>query len=116
MTDPRPGAWLSGLVLGVVSGVTVVMLGSIGLVFALASLALITWKGPRGLAFAGLLTGFGLIWTVLFAHSALTCGGPFDPRVSTCVASDLTRWISGSAAIFAFGLVTSARALQRTRR
>ena len=59
MSDPRVGAWLSGLILGVVSGLTLVMLGTIGLIIALLSLALIVWKGPRALAAGGLLMGLG---------------------------------------------------------
>lgn len=116
MSDPRPGAWLSGLVLGVISGLTFLTLGSLGLIFALASLGLILWKGPRPLATAGLLTGFGLIWSVLFVRVALTCGGPFDPGVSTCMAPDLSGWIAAGVAVFALGLVASAFALRRARR
>ena len=91
-------------------------LGSRGLIFALASLGLILWKGPRPLATAGLVTGVGLIWSVLFVRVALTCGGPFDPGVSTCMASDLSGWIAGGGAVFALGLLASAFALQRTKR
>jgi hypothetical protein len=116
MSDPRTGGWLSGLVLGGVSGLALLVLGTLGLVFGLLSLGLILWRGPRGLAGAGLLTGLGLIWTVLFARVALTCGGPFDPGVGTCGAPDLGGWIATSVAMFAVGLVASAFALRRSRR
>ena len=116
MSDRRPGAWLAGLVLGVISGLMLLELGALGVPFVLASLGLILWKGPRQLAGAGLLSGFGLILFVLFARVALTCGGPFDPGTSTCVAPDLTGWIVAGAVIFAVGLIASAIALQRTHR
>lgn len=110
------GAWLSGLVLGVVSGLTLLVLGALGLGIAVLALALIMWRGPRALASAALLTGLGLIWTVAFARVALTCGGPLDPRTSTCVAGDLTGWVAVSGAVFGLGLVASAFALRRSRR
>jgi hypothetical protein len=91
-------------------------LGVYGLIFLLACIGLILWKGPRLLAGAGLLTGLGLVCTVLFARVALTCGGPLDPRVSECHAGDLTGWVVGSAAVFVSGLVASAVALRRTMR
>ena len=116
MGDRRPGAWLAGLVLGAISGLMVLELGSLGLTFVLVSLGLILWKGPRRLAGAGLVSGFGLILSVLFARVALTCGGPFDPGTSTCVAPDLTGWVIGGAVIFGLGLIASALALQRTKR
>ena len=116
MTDRRAGAWLAGLVLGAVSGLGVLVAGIAGLTILVASVLLIIINGPRRLAAAGLMTGFGLIWTVLFARVALTCGGPLDPGVSTCVAGDLTVWIGASVGLFAVGLVASAVALQRTRR
>ena len=113
----RPArGWLGGLVLGAVSGLTLLVLGAIGTVFALVAVVLILWQGPRGLATAGLLTGTGLIWTVLFARVALTCGGPLDPGTSTCIAGDLTGWAAVGASIFALGLVASAFALRRSRR
>ena len=116
VNDPRPGAWLAGLVLGFAGGLVLLELGFFGLVFVLASIGLILWKGPRLLAGSGLLTGLGLVSTVLFARVALTCGGPLDPGLSECFAPDLTGWLVGSAAVFVLGLVASAFALRRTTR
>ena len=90
--------------------------GFAGVVILVAAVLLILINGPRRLAGAGLMTGFGLIWTVLLARVALTCGGPLDPGVSTCGAGDLSVWIAGSVALFVVGLVASALALQRTQR
>lgn len=116
MTDRRAGAWLAGLVLGAVSGLGLLVAGFIGLIILAAGVLLIAINGPRLLAGSGLVAGFGLVLTVLFARVALTCGGPLDPGVGTCVAGDLTAWIVGSAVIFAIGLVVSALAFPRTRR
>lgn len=114
--DPRPDAWLAGLVLGFVSGATLLLLGVFGIIFALACVGLILWKGPRFLAGAGVLTGLGLVCIVLFARVALTCGGPLDPHLSECFAPDLTGWITASATIFAVGLIASAVARRRARK
>ena len=109
-------AWLSGLVLGVACGFLLIELGVVGLAFLALAVLLIVWKGPRMLAFGGLLTGFGCLWTVLLARVALTCGvDAFFPDAN-CATEDLTSWISGSAAIFVVGLGMSAVALRMLRR
>jgi hypothetical protein len=114
-SQPRPDAWLAGLVLGVAGGVMLLTLGAYGMLYLLACVGLVLWKGPRFLASAGIVTGVGLVSTVLFARVALTCGGPLDPHVSQCSAPDLTGWVVGSAAVFAMGLFASAVALRRSR-
>ena len=116
MTDRRAGAWLAGLVLGAVSGLALLVAGTMGAIILVAALLLIATNGPRLLAGAGLVSGLGLILTVLFMRVALTCGGPLDPGTSTCIAGDLGAWIAAGAAIFAIGLVSSAFALRRSRR
>jgi hypothetical protein len=103
-------------VLGVASGVVLLTLGVYGLLYLLACVGLVLWKGPRLLAGAGIVAGVGLVSTVLFARVALTCGGPLDPHVSQCSTSDLTAWIAGGATVFVFGLFASALALRRTHR
>lgn len=115
MRDRRAGAWLAGLVLGAVSGLGVLVAGIMGVIILVAAILLIVIHGPRRLAAAGLVTGLGLIWTVLFARVALTCGGPMDPRLGTCSGGDLSGWIAASVTLFSVGLVASALALQRTR-
>jgi len=105
--------WLSGLVLGAVGGIGVLEVGLLGLGFLVVALGLIAWKGPRILAAAGLATGFGLIWTLLFLRVQWTCA-PGAPLPETgCVSEDLTPWIAGSAVIFVAGLVASAAAFRR---
>ena len=106
-------AWLSGLVLGVASGFLVIEFGVLGLTFLAVAVLLIAWKGPRLLALGGLLSGFGLLWTVLFARVQLTCGPRAMLPESGCSSDDLSRWILGSAGVFVLGLVLSAVALRR---
>jgi len=106
-------AWLSGLVLGAVGGIGVLELGVLGLGFLVVALGLIAWKGPRILAAAGLATGFGLIWTVLFLRVQLTCAPGAPLPESGCVSEDLGPWIAGSGLVFVAGLVASAAAFRR---
>ena len=115
MSDPRAGAWLSGLSHGVVSGLTLVTFGTMGLLFAVVSLVLIVWKGPRALAAAGLLMGIGLIWSVLFARVGLDCTVFVDPGEG-CEAGSIWSWVAVSVAFFVGGIVASALALKRTNR
>ena len=116
-SSSRPAAaWLAGVVLGVVGGIGLISFGVLGLAFLAIAALLIAWKGPRLLAAAGLLTGAGLIWTVLFARLQLTCTiGPI-PADGGCHTEDLTAWIAGAAAIFVAGLVASALSLRRMQR
>jgi hypothetical protein len=115
VNDSRASGWLAGLLLGFVTGLVLLATGTIGLPFIAASVVLIAWKGPRLLAGAGLLTGLGLVWTVLFLRVALTCG-PFNTPSHTCDPGDIWAWVGGSALIFAVGLLASAIALRRTTR
>ena len=101
-----------GVVLGFLSGLVVLVLGVYGLAFLLAFIGLVLWQGPRVLVSAGMLTGVGLICSVLFARVALTCGGPLDPGLSECSTPDLTGWIGGSVALFGLGLLASALAFR----
>jgi hypothetical protein len=116
MTEPErrsespASAWLSGLVLGAVSGLALLALGLVGVALLAASLLLVAAKGPRALAGAGLVAGLGLVWTVLFTRVGLSCLAP------DCQAGDIWTWVAGAAVLFAVGLTGSAVALRRTRR
>ena len=114
-SGPASG-WLAGVVLGVVGGISLVSLGVPGIGFLAVALVLIAWKGPRLLAGAGLVTGLGLIWTVLFARVQLTCGADALFADPSCFSDDLTPWIAGATGIFVTGLVASALALRRETR
>lgn len=113
-TSPSSG-WLPGLVLGVIDGIALLEIGTVGLALAVATLALVAWKGPRFLALAGFLTGAGLIWTVLFARVGLAC--LFDAQLpgEDCSAPLIGPWTAIAAVTFVTGLATSALALRRRR-
>ena len=114
---PSPASgWLSGLTLGAVGGFAVLELGVLGVGVVAAALGLIAWKGPRLLAAGGLVTGIGVVWTVLFLRVQLTCGPGAPLPESGCVSEDLTAWIVGSGALLLGGLAASTAALRSNRR
>lgn len=110
------GGWLPGLVLGVATGFLLLELGTIGLGFALVSVILIAWKGPRLAASAGFLTGAGLIWTVLFARVAVSCAIDAQLPGEDCEAPGIVPWILVATVTFGLGLITSAVAFARSLR
>ncbi|HEX3264396.1 MAG TPA: hypothetical protein VHR16_01900 [Candidatus Limnocylindrales bacterium] len=97
------------------NGFAVVELGVLGLVLVAAAIALIVWKGPRLLAFGGLLTGFGGVWTLLFGRVALTCGDGAVFPDATCMTEDLAPWVVGSASLVVAGVIVSVVAIRRAR-
>ena len=108
-TSPS-GAWLAGLALGVIVGLTTISfaLGVLGLPILAISLLLIAWKGPRLIAGAGLLTGWGLMWTLVIVHATLDCvvfdGGPGQE----CDPATLGPWLAAGIVMVAGGLIGSA--------
>jgi hypothetical protein len=101
------------MVLGTAGGFVTIEFGVVGLSLLGMSIALIAWKGPRLFASGGLLSGFGLLWTLLFARVALTCGAEALFPNGSCSTEDLTPWIAGSCAVFVAGLVLSIVAIDR---
>lgn len=116
-SEPAPSSgWLPGLFLGGINGIALISLGAIGLPLLALTLVLIAWKGPRPLAFAGLLTGAGLIWTVLFARLGLSCIVVQPLAGEDCSASGIAPWVAVAAATLVSGLVASVFAFRRARR
>ena len=74
------------------------------------SAALIVWKGPRLLATAGLVTGLGAVWTLLFGRVLVTCT-PADG----CDARGIGGWVAVAAVILAVGITGSIVAVRRDR-
>jgi hypothetical protein len=117
-TSPA-GAWLAGVLLGVLTGLTTIsfVLGLLGLPILAVSVALILWKGPRLLAGAGFFTGWGLLCTVAITQSTIACltfeRGPgrwCEP------AENVGPWIVTGVVAFVVGLGMSALALRRRAR
>lgn len=94
---PRRTAWLAGTLLGVVNAFGVFYLAVAGMILALLGVAVIAWKGPRLPAFAGLVTGVGFTWTMLFGNAD----------------NDLIRWAGAAEAILAVGLLATIVAARR---
>lgn len=117
-TATPASGWLAGLLLGALVGLTTISfaLGVLGLPIILASVALIAWKGPRQLAGAGLLTGWGLLWTVLIVNSTVACLTIDRGPGRWCEPGDTGGWLLAGIAIFVVGLVTSAAAFGRLPR
>ena len=114
-TSPA-GAWLAGVVLGALTGLTTISC-LLGLPILALSVALILWKGPRLLAGAGFLTGWGLLWTVAIAQSTIACltfeRGPgrwCEP------AGDVGPWLVVGIVTFVVGLGMSGLGLRRRGR
>jgi hypothetical protein len=113
------GAWLTGLMLGGLTGLTTVSfaLGVLGLPILVGSVAVILWKGPRAIALTGYLTGIGLLWTVLIANTTISCltidRGPgrwCEP------AEGVGRFLAAGGTMLVLGLVLSAEAFRQRRR
>lgn len=118
-TAPRPdlqSGWLSGLVLGFLSGIALMSFGAFGLALLAASVLLIAWQGPRLVATAGLLAGAGLLWTVLFLKVALSCAATNATSGERCDPGSIWSWAAVAAAIFMAGLFGSSLAFRWSRR
>jgi len=53
----------------------------------------------------GFLTGFGLVWTVLFVNVKMNCATLSPLPGETCTASDTNLWLVGSVGILFVGLL-----------
>ena len=114
-TSPA-GAWLAGVVLGVLAGLTTISfaLGLLGLPILVASVALILWKGPRLLAGAGFFTGWGLLWTVAITQSTVACLTFERGPGRWCEPADnVGPWLVAGVGTCVVGLGMSALALRR---
>jgi hypothetical protein len=113
------GAWLAGLILGGLTGLTTVSfaLGVLGLPILVGSVAVILWKGPRAIALAGFVTGIGLVWSVLIASSTISCLTIDRGPGRWCEPADgVWRFLVAGATMLVLGLVLSAEAFKRRRR
>jgi hypothetical protein len=110
--------WLSGLVLGALAGLTSIsfVLGLLGLPIIVGSILLILWKGPRLVAGAAFLTGWGLLWTVAIIQSTVACLTFERGPGRWCEPGDTGAWLVAGIVMFVTGLVASAWALRRSRR
>lgn len=113
-TSPM-SAWLIGLFFGAIDAIMLFELGYIGMGFTLAFIALVAWKGPRLPAYAGLVSGVGLVWTILLANVGFRCAIENATPGSGCDAGDIWAWVAGAAGILAIGVAATLLAVRRTR-
>ena len=111
----RRSDWFAGLVLGLASGLCILVAGFIGITVLAAALLLIAWKGPRSLALTGLVSGIGLGWTILFGRVWLTCDVLPQPPGTECDSGGISPRVVAALGIAVAGLVASALALRRSR-
>jgi hypothetical protein len=105
--------WIPGLVLGVIDAFGLLELGFVGLAFTVLSVMLIAWKGPRRMALAGLVSGAGAAWTILFSGVMLRCAAENAVPGQSCEAGDIGSWVALAVAILIAGLVGSFAVARR---
>jgi hypothetical protein len=108
-------AWLIGLFFGAIDAVLLFELGFYGLLFTLAFIGLAVWKGPRLPALSGLVTGVGLVWTLLLARVALDCAIESLTPGSGCDPPGIGPWIAGAAVILGIGAIATVVAARHLR-
>ena len=113
-TSPM-SAWLIALFFGAIDAIMLFELGYIGMGFTLAFIALVAWKGPRLPAYAGLVSGVGLVWTILLANVGIRCAIENATPGAGCDAGDIWAWVAGAASILVIGLGATVLAARRLR-
>jgi hypothetical protein len=108
--------WVPGLVLGVIDAFGLLELGVVGLAFSVLSILLIAWKGPRLMALAGLVSGAGAAWTILFSGVMLRCAAENAVPGQGCEAGDIGSWVAIAIAMLVVGLVASFSLARRSAR
>ena len=108
-------AWLIGLFFGAIDSILLFELGFIGMLFTLAFVGLIAWKGPRLPAAAGLVTCVGLVWMMLFANTMVDCAIENATRGSGCDTTGIGLWVAAAAGLLLLGVVGTAVAARRLR-
>jgi hypothetical protein len=108
-------AWLIGFFLGAIAGFALLEFGFVGLVWGLACLGVIAWKGPRLPASAGVLAGIGAVWTILFARVMVQCSIENATPGSGCEAGDIGEWVVAAGSLLLLGIAGTILAARRLR-
>ena len=107
--------WLIGLFFGAIDSILLFELGFYGLLFTLAFVGLAVWKGPRLPALSGLVTGVGLVWTVLMTNVTVRCAIENMTAGAGCEADGIWVWIGTAVGILVIGAVATVIAARRLR-
>jgi hypothetical protein len=113
-TSPM-SAWLIGLFFGAIDSILLFELGFVGLLFTLAFVGLVAWKGPRLPAAAGLVTGIGLVWTILFANVMSGCAAANLGSGAGCDLTGIGPWVAAAAGVLLIGVAGTVVAARRLR-
>jgi hypothetical protein len=112
-----PGcAWTIGLVLGLASCLLLLEGGYVGILFGVLTLGLIAWKGPRAIATAGWVTGFGALLTLLYSRVATSCGSDPASPGNGCQPGDIVFWTAAAVGVLLLGVLGTAILVRRSRR
>ena len=113
-TSPM-SAWLIGLFLGAIAAVALIGFGVTGVVFTMLFVGLIAWKGPRLAATAGLVTGLGVVWAILFSNVLVQCAQEDATPGSSCDVPGIGVWVAASVGVLLLGVVGTLVAARRLR-
>jgi hypothetical protein len=97
--------WFIGLVIGLSTGTLLLTIGVVGIAVLVLGIVVLLRGGPRMYGVGGFLTGFGLVWTVLFVNVKMNCATLSPLPGETCTASDTNLWLVGSVGILFVGLL-----------
>lgn len=113
-TSPMSG-WLIGLFFGAIDAILLFELGFIGLLLTLAFLGLAAWKGPRLAAASGLVTGVGLVWTLLFANTIVSCAAANARPGEGCDVDGIGPWVGVAVGVLVLGALGTMIEVRRRR-
>jgi hypothetical protein len=106
--------WLTGLAVGIASGLLPLVLGVFGILLALPGLGWAGFARPRGIPLSGFLAGLGGTWLVVWGRAIQACGGA-NTATDGCVGPDLSGWsIVPIAVLVLAGLIAAVTGLRRS--
>jgi hypothetical protein len=97
--------WATGLLVGLVIGVGVLVGGVIIAPIGIAAVLLLAVEPGRDAPVGGLLAGFGAAWLVLFVRADLSCG-------QDCIGPELTPWYALALVLLITGVALTARTVR----
>jgi hypothetical protein len=107
---PRRTAWLAGAMLGAIGGILLFVFPAAGVLMLAVALGLVLWQGPRLAGLAGIVSGIGLTWTVVFLRVKVECEAFNAAPGQECVAPEVDQFLAGAAAVAVVGALLSVAA------
>jgi hypothetical protein len=116
MTTTRREAWISGLVIGAVTGLTILVLPIAGAVIALVFAIVVRIKGSGVAAAGGFGVGSGASLLALLIRGIAACAA-FDARPGQgCTTPDLAPWLAIGVLAVVSGVALTVAAIAAARR